>query len=173
MRHYRTGRGRSRSNGLGSVINSFKKILNFAPASVAGGVSGALAVAVGTDSLTSGQTGPTDGTVPTGSIIKFITFQHARQNLVNIAAYLHWTVQYTLSGQSSISANVVGGSPQRNQVLKQGMICVGQNQNVNVTVRFKIPPKFQRLREGMTWLFVSEVDQVSNTASQVIYKFYR
>ncbi len=174
MRHFRTGGSRGRrSNGIRNIVNSYKKVLNVAPGSVAAGANDVLTIATGTDSATSGQTGPEDAVVPTGSIIKFITIWHGRQNLVNIAAFLHWSLQYIVAGQAVIASNVIGGSNQRNQVLRQGMVCVGQNQNVNVIVRFKVPAKFQRLREGMGWRFVSEVDVASTAATQCIYKFYR
>ncbi len=172
MRHFRS-MGRRRSNGLGAVIKSYKKVINVAPASVGAGNNDVIAIATGTDALAAGQTGPTDGAVPTGSLIKFIDIMHCRQNLVLVATFLHWSLQYIVAGQAVVASNVIGGNPQRNQVIRQGMVAVGKDQNVNVRVRIKIPKKFQRLREGMGWRFVSEADQITTAVSQVIYKFYQ
>ncbi len=172
MRHF--GRRVRRSSGPRAVIQSFKKVLNFAPTSHAAAADITFTAVVGTDSVAAGQTAITDTQVPTGSVVKYIEWQLSASNLVSINNFLHWSVQSLYGGQSAfIAANVVGGSNQRNQVFKQGLRVLGQNQNTNITIKFKIPRKFQRVREGGQWALQITADAVWTDACQVIYKFYR
>lgn len=166
---YRRGRRRT----VRAPVQSFKKVINIAPASVGAAANNVTVIATGVDSVAAGQTSAIDSNVPTGSIIKYIEVHFNAQNLVNVAAFMHIAFQYLENGQSVVSPNVVGGSPQRNQVLRQDMFSVGQNQNVNRVYRFMIPKKFQRVREGRSWRFVSQCDQISTQVTQCIYKFYR
>ncbi len=168
-RHYR----RSRTTAMRPVIQSFKKVLNYAPASRAAGAKLDFEMATGQDSVAAGQTGPTDVNVPTGSIIKSFTIQYSCQNLVNIASFLYISVQRALPSQTTLSPNVIGGSNQRNQVHLQMQKSVGQNQQVNFSITFKVPKKYQRVREGARWVFVTLPTQIQTDALQVIYKFYR
>lgn len=147
--------------------------MNDAPASRTAATNQIFAVVTGVDNATVGQSTAVDSNVPTGAIVKYIEFQLAMQNLVNVAAFAHVTIQYKLANQNNVSPNVVGGNPQRNQVLHQDLFCIGQNQNVNRTYKFKIPKKFQRVREGMIWQLVWQGDQIHTAAAQAIYKFYR
>ncbi len=166
-RHYR------RRSAPQAIVQSFKKVLNFAPAGHSAGLKIDNVLALGTDSVAAGQTGVTDPAVPTGSIIKAFVIQYAVSNLVGVSAFQHISIQSLKPSQGSISPNVVGGNPQRNQVYFQSMRVVGPNQNANYNFVFKVPKKYQRVREGDNWLFT-----VLNTAAvtdslQVIYKFYR
>lgn len=170
MRRYRSRRGGSR---IGNVIQSYKKVLNFAPVSTAAAAVTNFSASVGQDSVAAGQTTVTDPNVPTGSLIKYIEVQLALQNLVNIAGFAHVVMQRIESGQTRVVPNAVGGNPQRNQVLHQELFCVGQNQNVNRTLRFKVPPKFQRVKEGSQWQYTLTCDVIHTPACQIIYKFYR
>lgn len=158
---------------MSPVIQSFKKVLNDAPTSRASGAKISLNLVKGVDSSAAGQTGPVDADVPTGSIVKYIEIQFSVTNLVNVSLYMHVSIQQLQSGQSSIIPNVIGGNPQRNQVFFQNMFSVGQTQNSTHIMRFKVPKKFQRVREGTVWQFVYTGDQVYTNAIQVIYKFYR
>lgn len=162
-----------RRQSLGSVIQSYKKVLNFAPASrpaytlidfkLTGGVDGAAAA----------QTSPTDSNVPTGSVVKYIEIQYSVLNLAAVACFQNATIQRLDSGQLPIDPRSVGGNPQRNQVLHQDLKCISTLTNVNRILRFKIPKKYQRVREGSSWYFSVITDAVTTDACQVIYKFYR
>ncbi len=158
---------------MAPVIQSYKKVLNFAPTSRAAGSEISQVLATGTDSVAAGQTGVIDSAVPTGSIIKAFIIQYSMANLVNIALFHHITVQHLRSGQTPLASNVVGGSPQRNQVHKQFLKQTGGTQTMNLQFIFKIPKKFQRVRDGDRWMFSYQGSQVYTDALQVIYKFYR
>ncbi len=165
-------RRRRRMSSPRSVIQSFKKVINHAPASLTTATQ-TWKASTGTDSVAAGQTSATDFAVPTGSIIKYIEFQWCQQNLVNVAAFTHLQVIRLHSGQVTVAPNAVGGSPIRNQVHHQECFCLGQNQNVNRVIRFKVPKKFQRVREGDIWQLNTITDQVSTGVCQILYKFYR
>ncbi len=165
-RHYRR-------SGMAPVIQSFKKVLNFAPASRAAGANITASISVGQDSVAAGQISTNDPNVPTGSIIKFFEIQWSLGNLTDGNNFLHCTIQRTHSGQSTIAANVVGGSPQRNQVFMQRSFQLGDRQSGSRTYRFKVPKKFQRVREGDAWFFTRTGNAVYTDALQVIFKFYR
>ncbi len=154
------------------VIQSFKKVLLYLEAGFSAGFQ-TERIALGVDSVAAGQTGVTDTQVPTGSLIKYIEVQFAISNLVSTPCYINCTLQYILSGQTFIAPSVVGGSGQRNQVLHMDMYSVGANQNSNHKFKFKIPEKFQRLREGMAWHLTWENNASVNRQAQIIYKFYR
>lgn len=170
---YRSSRGSRRGSGtrLGTVIQSIKQIKQEAPAGLAAGVQNNFNIVKGV----ADYTGPDANNfeVPVGCVIKSINIQLAFQNLVNIAAFYWVSVQHVRSGQSVIDPRTAGGDPQRNQVFKQIFGCVGLNQNVNLKFQFKIPGKFQRVRDGDFWTVTLECDQVSTQAGQFIYKFYR
>ncbi len=154
------------------VVRSYKKVLNFAPASTGAGIQTDFPLVTGVDGLSPGSTGVTDATVPTGSIVKYIEIQHCDSNITASAAFTHLCIQYLMSTQVALSPNGVGGNPQRNQVLYQKMYIMGQNQNSNHVMRFKIPKKYQRVREGQQW-FLSTICSNSHVqGTQVIYKLY-
>ncbi len=155
------------------VIQSYKKVLNFAPASTAAGVDRAFVIVNTVDSVAAGQTSVTDANVPTGSRLKFIEFQLTVGNSTSANVFAHVAFQYRLSTQANVSPNVVGGSDQRNQVLMQDMFAVQKDQNTNRRYRLRIPPRFQRCREGMDWVLVLVADLLTSASGQVIYKFYR
>ncbi len=156
-----------------AVVQSFKKVINEAPASTAAGANRVMVLATGVDSVAAGQTGPTDVQVPTGSVIKYMEILLTVGNSTLANVFAHVAIQYILSTQANISPNVIGGSNQRNQVLHQDMFAVQQSQNTNRKYKFKIPKKFQRLREGMSWRLVLQADLLTSAAGQIIYKFYR
>ncbi len=86
-RHYRR-----RSYSPRPVIKTYKKVLNFA------GTSQTIAnhtdvITTGTDSVAIGQTGATNTTIPTGSSVRYIEIQYSAINLVNTAAFIHFTIQ--------------------------------------------------------------------------------
>lgn len=168
---YRSYRG-SRRRSMSAPVRSFKKVINVIPASYGAGFNTTV-VALGTDSLTSGQTSATDGGVPTGCRIKYIEFQFAAVNLAAVACVINTSIQYVMPAQTAIDPITAGGSNRRNQVLHLDMFASGDNQNVNRVYRIKIPKKFQRLSEGMSWTFSFRNSATVTAAIQVIYKFYQ
>ncbi len=157
---------------MSPVIQSYKKVLNYAPVAQAAG-SRDIVLSKGEDSVAAGQTGPTDADVPTGAIIKYIEVQVALGQIVGGSVTVHWSLQRLHVSQGTVNSNVVGGSPQRNQVLLQQMFILGINQNFNRTLKFKIPRKFQRVRENDFWILEITTSNTLTQAFQVIYKFYR
>ncbi len=154
------------------VIVSYKKVLNDAPATRVAATNIVLNIATGVDSITRGQTSPTDGNVPTGNIIKYIEIQWAYSNPVAGVVFLNTAIQKTQTGQLAIDPRLVGGNPQRNTIFHQTQRAIGLNQNGNAVFKFKVPKKFQRMKEGDTWRF-SRIGNAAFTDSvQVIYKFY-
>lgn len=120
-------------------------------------------------------TGPTAGNneVPTGATVSSVTILLCFTNLVSVSALLHFTIQLLRSGQSQIEPGAIGGSSQRNQNYFTMMKFLGQNQNSNFILNFKIPKGVQRIREGDKWRLVYRADAVFASATQVIYKYYR
>lgn len=154
------------------VTQSFKKVIDIAPASEAVGAQ-AQNIALGVDSVAAGQTSAVDVNVPTGCKIKYIECHISYASLVNVATFCHWTLQKMHGGQVTVGANVVGGSNRRNQVFRQGIRSVGQNQNSDIVIRYKVPPAYQRMREGDLWVLVTNNSQIVTSVYQFIYKFFR
>ncbi len=169
---FRSYRGSRRRSGMRPVIQSYKKVINVAPASYTAGFQNVL-FAKGTDSVAQGQTSASDNAVVTGSLVKFVEVQFACVNLAAAAAFITPSLQYVLSGQTTIDPRSVGGSPQRNQVLFQTCLASGESQSVNRVFKFKIPKKFQRLKEGMEWGFVWANSATVTAVIQIVYKTYR
>ncbi len=167
MRHWRRSRRRS---SMRPTIRTFKKVLNFAPASTGAGVQQDQVVITGVDSLAIGQTSPTDATVPTGSKIAYFEIQLGMANLAAVMMATHLTVQRLVSGQTAISPLLVGGNAQRNQVFYQSLRVTGNGQNQTWTIKFKVPPKFQRMAEGTAWMFSFSSHTASSFVTQIIYK---
>lgn len=172
VRHYRSSRG-SRSGSMRAPIRSYKKVLNIIPASYGAGFVTTVLVN-GTDSLAAGQTSNTDGAVPTGCIIKYIEVQQAIGALViGTPCFINTSFQYTLGGQTAKDPIVIGGDTQRNQVLHQTLFQVGADGSNSRVYRFKIPKRFQRIKEGMKWTFSWRTSATASSAMQIIYKFYQ
>lgn len=161
----------SRRQRLGSVIQSYKQIRQDAPLSVAAATRTDYPVTTGVDNYT----GPSasNNEVPTGAKVEKISIQISQQNLVNIAGFIWISVQLVRANQTVVDPRALGGNPQRNQVFLQIMRSLGQNQNTDIAFTFKIPAKFQRVREGDKWYITNESDVISTKAMQTIYKFYR
>ncbi len=172
MRHFRGSRG-GRRGSMRPVIMTFKKVLDYAPASRTVDTVHQFNIAAGVDSVAAGQTTPTDVNVPTGSMVRFVEIQFSASNLVSQSEYFWATIQIKHTGQGVVSGRVVGGNPQRNQVFRQLQFQLGQNQSSNHVWKWKVPPKFQRLREGDVMVFTLESDVAHNSAVQIIYKFLR
>ncbi len=154
------------------VIQSFKKVIDVAltaqPTTVVQKV-----ISTGVDSIAAGQLTALDPNVPTGSIIKHILVQYSCVNLTSVAHLHGWAIERLHSGQGLVDPFQVGGSPIRNQVHKMGLMIMGKDQNNNRTISFKVPKKFQRVREGDSWVFITKGNLVYSDAARFIYKFYR
>ncbi len=157
---------------LGGIVNSYKKVLDFAPESISSGKKNYL-IANGVDSVASGQTSVTDANVPTGSKIMSFTVIFGASQIVGGSVFMYTSFQRFVSGQGTIDPRTVGGDPQRNQVLHQDMYSIGINQNSNRVYHFKVPKGMQRIREGAGWYFTVNGTNTTTNAVQVIYKFYR
>ncbi len=151
------------------MITTFKKIINFAPASFTAGFNNQVLIS-GKDNISPKQTSATDGECPTGSRVKYMEIQFCVSNVVSAPCYINCSVQYIIAGQTFNDPDVLGGDPQRNQVLHQDLFTVGANQNSTHKFKFKIPPKYQRIRENMQWAMVWSTNVSVNQTSQTIYK---
>ncbi len=149
---------------------TYKKVINQAPATVGASTQHYL-LAVGVDGLAPDQTSPTDAGVPTGAKLKTIVVQFPIANLLASSLVVHVAIQYALIGQTAINANVVGGNPQRNQVIHQFVKSVGQFQNGSIGYVIRIPKRFQRLKESMQWLFTVTTSASAVQTLQAIYTF--
>ncbi len=167
-RKFRKPRG-----SLRTVTQTYKKVLNFAPASVAAAVQTSFIMSAGVDSIAAGQTGVTDPNVPTGSVITGFDIQISLSNLVTISSFVFVTIQRIESGQATVDAQAVGGNPQRNQVHLQLQRSLGKDQNRDFVIPFKVPRKFQRVKEGSLWVVTVKCDTIRTEATQIIYKFLR
>ncbi len=166
---HRGSRGFRRRSGPRPVVRTYKKIINFAPASYAAGFNNQVFL-TGVDSVAIGQTSVTDGNCPTGSKMKYVEVQFCVSNVVSVATYVNCTLQYKLAGQSFVSPDTQGGDPQRNQTLHMDLFSVGSNQNSTHKFKFKIPGKFQRIRDGMQWSLTWSNNNTVNNKTQIIYK---
>ncbi len=169
---YRRGR-RRRFSGARPVVQSFKKVLNFAGTSRAAAALVDFVASTGTDSVAAGQTTVTDSAVPTGAEIRYIEWHLSVGNLVAINNFMTVAVQLVRSGQTRISPLLVGGNPQRNQVFHMDLFTIGKEQNTNRIFKFKVPKGFQRVREGDLWTLTITAGAVWTDACLCIYKFYR
>ena len=165
-------RRRRRMSMPRQVIQSQKVVLNEAPQSLMIG-SHENGIVLGKDDFAGGQSGPTDDSVPTGAVVKYFEIQFSVSQPETANIFMWMSIQHLRTGQVSIAANTVGGSPQRNQVHFQKMVHMGNDQNMNLVFRFKIPKKYQRVREGDRWVFAFTIDGVVTAAMQTIYKYYR
>ncbi len=154
------------------VIKSFKKVLNFAPASYVSSTKINRIITTGTDGASADQASVTDPTIPTGAIVKYFEIQTSFVNLASTTSFINVAIELLRSGQSSIDPRLVGGDPIRNQVFYQLQFNVGKDQNSNHVFRFKIPKKYQRVRAGDKWIFVFVSNAVGSESTQIIYKFY-
>ncbi len=168
MRHFRR-----RASGVRQIVKSYKKVLNFLPASNPGGAFIEYTIATGTDGASSQQITNIDPVVPTGAILKYIEVQVATVNATASPSIINTVVQYTLPGQVAIDPVAVGGNNRRNQVLHMDIFSAGEGQNSNRIYKIKIPKRFQRLSEGMKWTFALRNSVTITFSMQIIYKFYQ
>jgi len=167
---HRGSRGFRRGSISRPINRTYKKVLNFAEASFVAGTNTELLV-LGVDGIAPSQGTATDANVPTGARVKYIEIQFPVTNAVDQTAYINCSLQFLLSTQAIVGPDAVGGNPQRNQVLHQELFSVGFNQNSTHKFKLKIPNRFQRLKEGMSWILVWSNSNTINRRVQAIYKF--
>ena len=155
-----------------TVIQSYKKVLDHAPESLTVNKH-TIILSKGLDSITAGQVTPTDADVPVGSVIKGFSIDLAFINIGNTDCFVWVTIQQVHSGQVAVNPRVVGGNPQRNQVFRQIMRGIPPDTNANMHINFKIPKRFQRVRDGDQWAIHYENSEVVSRTAEIIYKFYR
>ncbi len=166
-------RRRFRRNPMSrAVVRTYKKVLDFAPASHGAGTKVNFDFVVGTDSIASGQTSVTDATVPTGCILDYVEIQYSVANLAAVAAFIFVSLQNRVSGQSAtVSPRTVGGDDQRNQVHHQMLRSIGEGQNMTFVYKWRVPKHLKRIRENSIYSWVIESPVAITDACQVIYKY--
>ncbi len=167
MRHGFRGSRRKRLPGT----NSIKYIVNIAGASEPAGLS-AVTMALGTDLITGGQSAPTVAAVKTGSKIALFDIRMPKVSLSATANFIHWSIQRVLSGQSVINPIIMGGDPLRKNVMLSGVLGLGEGQNNQLHIRYKVPPKFQRIGDGDAWILVNNNTGAVSTIYQIMYKVW-
>ncbi len=172
MRHFRGFRGsRRRSIPRGST-RSAKYIVVGAPASEAAGLQ-AITMSNGTDNATLGQTGVTDVAVPVGAKITQFEIFMPKVNLgAGTANFVHWTIQRTLTGQSVVNPITAGGNPLRKNIILSGVIGMGEGQNNSTHIKFRVPPKMQRVGDGDVWNIVNNNLAAVSVVYYIIYKVH-
>ncbi len=152
------------------IVHTYKKVLNFLAAGFAAGFR-AENIVLGKDGQTLEQVSNTDPDVPTGAVLKFIEVHFCIANLTANAAFVTCSLQYKNAGQTFVDPTAVGGSNVRNQVMHLDLFSIGSGQNSTHKFKFKIPPRFQRIRETMDWSIVWQNTETVTRNMMVIYKF--
>lgn len=152
-------------------VQSFKQIGIDGPASRAAATNIVSTLSNGLDNYA----GPTANNyeVPTGAIIKSINVQCCLMNLVSQVTNVVVSLQLKRDGQSVVTPNAQGGNAGRNRVFYTKQLFIGKDQQNNLEWNFKIPKKYQRVRETDQWSLVMRGDTVFSSVVQWIYKFYR
>lgn len=172
MRHFRGSRGFRRRSMPRSVVRAAKYIIVEGPVSEAAGII-AVPFIVGTDNASLGQTGVTDKTVPVGAKISQVEIFMPKVNLgAGTANFIHWTIQRASSGQSVINPITAAGSPLRTNIMLTGVLGLGAGQNNSLHIKFKIPSKYQRIRDGDVWQVVHNNGLVTSATYYFIYKVF-
>ncbi len=173
MRHRSRGyRGLRRGSIPRSTIRSAKYIVQVAGASEGAGLSAAT-IMTGTDNASLGQTSSIDVAIPVGAKVAKIEMFMPKVNLGSgTANFIHWTIQRVLTGQAVINPIVAGGNPLRKNILLSGVLGLGAGQNNGLHIKFTIPPKFQRIGDGDSWIIVNNNGLAVSTLYQFIYKVF-
>lgn len=151
--------------------HTFKKIIYNAGASIAAGTKNDHNIIATVDNITPKQTTNIDVDVPTGSIVTDIYCWVSFANLVSIASFASLTIQQVLANQAgTVNPFTMGGNAQRNQIFYTKFFSLGKDQNVNCMVHFKVPKKYQRMREGTLWRATTNCETIRSEASMMIYK---
>ncbi len=172
MRHFRGFRGSRKRSIPRSTVRSAKYIVVTGPFTEAAGIIARTAI-VGTDNATLGQTSVTDATVPTGAKVAVIECFMPKVNLgAGTANFIHWTMQRTQTGQSVVNPITAGGNPLRKNIMLTGVMGLGAGQNNSLHIRFKIPPKYQRIADGDVWNIVNNNGLAVSATYMFIYKIF-
>lgn len=111
--------------------------------------------------------------VPTGAIVKYIEVQVSQQHVgTTDTAFTVLSVQLVHSGQVAIDPYTTGGNEQRNQVMHTIVRCVSPLQNSNVMIKFKIPKRYQRIRNGDRWIMTVNNNIALEHLHFVFFKYY-
>ncbi len=173
MRHFRSFRGSRRRSGLprGST-RSAKYIVIAGPVSEAAGTI-AVSLVNGTDNASLGQTGGSDIAVPVGAKITSFDIFMPKVNLTGASAnFITWTLQRTLTGQAIVNPLSAPGNPLRKNIMITGVVGLGTGQNNQIHIKFKVPPKFQRVGDGDVWNLVNDNNGVVSAYYYCIYKVH-
>ncbi len=152
---------------------SAKYIVQIAGASESPGLTAAVMI-VGKDNTTLGQASVTDTDVPVGSKVTVIDIFMPKVNLgAATANFIHWTLQRTQTGQAVINPISAGGNPLRTNILLSGVMGLGAGQNNSLHIRYKVPKRFQRIRDGDVWNLVNNNGLAVSAIYQFIYKVFQ
>jgi len=151
---------------------SVKYIVEVAGASESAGLT-AHTICTGTDNATLGQTGVTDVAVPTGSKIVLFDIRMPKVNLgAATANFIHWSLQITKSGQSVVNPIGQSGNPLRTNVMLSGVLGLGAGQNNSLHIRYKVPKRFQRIKDGDVWNIVNNNGLAVSAIYEFVYKVF-
>ncbi len=172
MRHFRGFRGGRRRSMPRNTIRSAKYIVVSGPFTEAAGLI-ARTIAIGVDNATLGQTSVTDKDVPVGAKIAQFEIFMPKVNLgAATANFIHWTMQRTITGQAVVNPITAGGNPLRKNILLTGVLGLGAGQNNQLHIKFKVPPKYQRIADGDVWNLVMDNGLAVSATYYFIYKIF-
>ncbi len=166
---YRSFRGFRKRNSRRNITRSVKYIIVQAPSSEAVGTI-VVPIGKGVDNATLGQTSSVDIDIPTGCRIESMEIWMPKVNLAATANFVTWTIQHLQTGQAVQNPITPGGNPLRKNIILTGNVGLGEGQNNQLHVRFKIPKKFQRMGDGDNWQIVNNNTTAVSTFYYVIYK---
>lgn len=154
----------------GSTLSN-KYIVDGAEASETAGTQQFI-IATGTDNAVLGQASATDTAIPVGAKITKLDVRAVFGNLVSVNDFIYWTIQKKHTAQGNCPPNAAGGNPLRSNIMLSGLFMVGDNQNRVLNVKYNIPKKMQRLKDGDVWVLVYNLGQITTTAKQAVYKVF-
>ncbi len=169
----RSFRGSRRRNGPPRGMNrSAKYIIVSGPASAAAGTE-AVTMVNAQDNATLGQTSVTDAGVPVGAKITSFEIFMPKVNLgAATANFITWSIQRLLTGQAVVNPITASGAPLRKNIMLTGVVGLGAGQNNSLHIKFRVPPKFQRMGDGDQWVIVNNNDLAVSVTYYIIYKVW-
>ncbi len=146
--------------------------MEVAGASEAAGLQ-AHTMASGKDLGVLGQTGVTDAEVPVGAKIVLFDIRMPKVNLgAGTANFIHWSIQRTEVGQAIQNPITAGGDPKRTNILLSGVIGLGAGQNNSLHIRYKVPKRYQRIKDGNVWSLVMNNGLAVSAIYEIVYKVF-
>ncbi len=159
----------NRGRGQRAIIQSVKKQIVIGPQSALAGNTSFLLVK-GQDQL---SVPVEQDEAPTGAMVKYIECQISQQNLDQAnATFTVVSMQKVHTGQVAIDPYTTGGNEQRNQVFHTIVRCVAPVQNSNIMVKFKVPKRYWRMRNGDEWRLTINNNLPVEQLIFVFYKYY-